>query len=228
MSDENFAFPILTVDAVVFQLVNNKLTVLLIERAFEPFLGRWALPGEYIPKDKSSHQALEHVLVHKTGISTKQLELIEQPYAFDSPERDPRGYAVTVMYISLGRNITPGGHKDMDNAQNPQFFPITELPELAYDHANIVTFARNRLKTLSTSTNVVGALLPGAFTFLQLQDAYEAIFGKSLDKRNFRKKMLSLNLIEPTGDIAKDGAHRPAQLYTFRKVQSKNLDQSFD
>jgi 8-oxo-dGTP diphosphatase len=225
--EERFEFPILTVDGAIFQLVDDELTILLIQRAFEPFLGEWALPGEYIPKDRSSRQALEHLLVHKTGISTKQLRIIDQPYAFDSPARDPRGYAVTVMYIGLGRGITPGMHPHMDNGQNPQLVPISKLPKLAYDHQTIVKFALDRLKALSLHTAVVATLLPKDFTFLQLQTAYEAIFGKTLDKRNFRKKMLSLQLLEPTSAMTKDGAHRPAQLYRFHAPKSTDTANSF-
>jgi 8-oxo-dGTP diphosphatase len=225
--EEEFAFPILTVDGVVFQLVGNELHVLLIERAFEPFLGAWALPGMYVSKDETTRMALERVLVEKTGVSTEQLALIEQPYAFDSPQRDPRGYAVTIMYIGLGQGIVPGTREDMTNGQNPTFHPLSNLPKLAYDHEVIVAFAHNRLKTLAAHTNVLAVMLPSSFTLLQLQTAYEAIFGKKLDKRNFRKRILSLNLIEPTGKMAKDGAHRPAQLYRFRDLKP-HTPQSFD
>jgi 8-oxo-dGTP diphosphatase len=229
MPEKDFRFPILTVDGVVFQLVNNKLTVLLIERGYEPFLGMWALPGAYISATETSHQALDRMLIDKTGISARQCTLVEQPYAFDDPGRDPRGSSVTVMYIALGRGLTPGAVAGgMKYGQNPQFIPLDALPKLAYDHARIVAFAHNRLKALAASTTVVAPLLPDRFTFLQLQTAYEAIFGKRLDKRNFRKKVQSLGLVEATGKLAKDGAHRPAQLYRFRKAKLDMFASSFD
>lgn len=227
MDEENFVFPILTVDGVVFQLVDDKLAALLIKRAFEPFLGAWALPGGYISHDETSRLALERVLVQKTGISTAQLTLVEQPYAFDAPARDPRGYAVTVMYIGLGRNVRPGTHPGMNNGQSPQFMPVADLPKLAYDHDRIVAFAHAQLKALIAHTSAAAPLLPKYFTLSELQTAYEAILCKTLDKRNFRKKILALKLLKVTARIKHEGAHRPAQLYTFRDT-ALNSHASFD
>lgn len=224
---ESFEFPILTVDGVVFQIVNGRLCVLLIRRAFEPFLGTWALPGGYIPKDETSRQSLERVLVEKTGISTDQFELIEQPYAFDAPARDPRGYAVTVMYIGLGRQLIPGAHAGMTNGQSPRFFPATELPKLAYDHASIAEFAHNQLKALVNATNVAAALLPKDFTLTELQAAYEAIFGRKLDKRNFRKRIMTLDILAEAGKTTTEVAHRPARLYAFRANKLQTFTQDF-
>jgi len=214
--NEDFEFPILTVDGVIFQLVNDELCVLLTQRAFEPFLGAWALPGMYISKDQTSREALELTLIQKTGISTSQIELIEQPYAFDAPQRDPRGYAVTIAYIGLARDVMPGVHRGADDKiQNPHFTSLAKLPKLAYDHMSIVQFAHNRLKILAASSNVLAGLLPRTFTLLQLQSAYEAVLSRKLDKRNFRKKIQSLGLIETTGESSREGAHRPAQVYRF-------------
>lgn len=226
---EDFTFPILTVDSVVFQLINNKLAVLLIQRGFEPFLGVWALPGVYIPSHETSRQALDRALIQKTGISLDQVNLIEQPFAFDAPQRDPRGYAVTVMYIGLCKgDVVPGTHKGMNNAQNPQFLPVIGLPKLAYDHDQIVAFAHNRLKALALSTNVVGALLPKYFTLTQLQSAYEAIFCRPLDKRNFRRRILSLGFIKETDKILNEKAHRPAKLYTLAKTKLQSYVPTFE
>ena len=227
MEGDNFVFPILTVDGVVFQLQNDKLTVLLIKRGFDPFRGSWALPGGYIPAHETSRMALDRVLTQKAGISTKQLNLIEQPYAFDGSGRDPRGYAVTVMYIGLGESLQPGSHPGMTNGQNPHFLPISELPQLAYDHNKIVSFAHDRLKALALRTDIVAPLLPKTFTLSEMQLAYEAIFGKLLDKRNFRKKILSLGFIEQTSAIDKGGTHRPAHLYRFRSQTLQPFSQNF-
>ncbi len=209
--------PILTVDGVVFQFIDTKLSVLLIQRGYEPFKGQWALPGVYIEPGETSHQALERVLAQKSDISLRYVHVVEQPFAFDAPNRDPRAYAVTIMYMGLCQNIQPGSAGDGSNLQNPQFTALADLPKLAYDHASIVAFAHNRLTSLATHTNVVGMLLAKNFTLTQLQQAYEAIFGRPLDKRNFRKRMLSLGLIKETGDMHKEGAHRPAKLYTLTK-----------
>jgi 8-oxo-dGTP diphosphatase len=229
MNNENPESPILTVDGVVFQLIDGQLAVLLIRRGFEPFLGVWALPGVYIGSQETSRQALDRALTQKTGISLKQVELVEQPYAFDMPKRDPRGYVVTVMYIGLAKgNVTPGTHKGMNNAQNPQFMSIAKLPKLAYDHDEIVRFAVSQLRALAMSTNAVGALLPKHFTLSQLQSAYEAIFCKQLDKRNFRKRILALDFLKDTGKMLKDGAHRPAKLYSLAKVRVQSYSPVFD
>ncbi len=217
MPSKEHEFPILTVDGAVFEMVDDKLNVLLIKRAFKPFLGDLALPGVYVSKDETTREALNRVLKDKTGLDAKQVSVIEQPYAFDMSKRDPRGYAVTVMYIGLGKGLTLGDGA-ATNLQDPQFVDVTKLPKLAYDHASIVDFARGRLKVLAMSTNAVAALLPKRFTFLQLQTTYEAILGSKLDKRNFRKKMLQRGLVEPTNKIEKDGAHRPAELYRFCKT----------
>lgn len=228
VDDENFKFPILTVDGVIFQLIDGKLTVLLIQRAFEPFLNEWALPGVYISAKETSRQALDRALIQKTGISLEQITLVEQPYAFDAPKRDPRGYAVTVMYIGLCRQVTPGMHKGMNNAQNPQFLPVAGLPKLAYDHTRIIAFAHDRLKSLAMSTNAVAALLPKHFTLTQLQAAYEAVFCKPLDKRNFRRKILSLDFLKETDKMLTEGSHRPAKLYTLTKAGIQSYTPTFD
>jgi 8-oxo-dGTP diphosphatase len=224
----NKSDPILTVDGVIFQFVDTKLSVLLIQRGYEPFKGQWALPGVYIEPGETSKQALERVLAQKADLSLSKITLIEQPFAFDAPHRDPRAYAVTVMYMGLCKNAQPGSAGDGSNLQNPQFTTLSELPELAYDHRAIVAFAHNRLAALATHTNVVGMLLPKTFTLTQLQQAYEAIFEKKFDKRNFRKRMLMLGFVKETGDMYTDGAHRPAKLYTLAKNKFQSYTPAFE
>ena len=220
-------FPILTVDGVVFQMADGKLTVLVIQRGFEPFEGSWALPGAYISPAETSRLALDRVLLEKTGLEAKDIEVVERPFAFDQAGRDPRGYAVTLMYIGLGRGLRPGPHQGATFLQNPQFLPVIGLPKLAYDHSDIVAFAHKQLKGLATSTNAAASLMPKTFTLSELQATYEAIFGKAFDKRNFRKKILSLEVLEETDKMAQDGAHRPARLYKFRTAKLQSFSQSF-
>lgn len=213
---ENFTFQIVTVDGVLFQVIDSLLNVLLIRRGFEPFLHQWALPGAYIPREETGHQALERALVQKTGTSLKQFKLIDQPFAFDTPGRDPRGSVITIVYLGLGQSVVPDDSRVAAICrQNPAFMPVDELPKLAYDHNDIIAFARSRLQMLAGSTNVAAALLSATFTLSDLQQVYEAIFGRLLDKRNFRKKILSLSLLEEVTDQVRSGAHRPAQLYRF-------------
>lgn len=218
--------PILTVDSVVFQLRDYKeLTVLLIQRAYEPFEGEWALPGGYNAAGETTKEALARILAAKGGIKLQDVQHVEQLYTFDTVARDPRGHAVSVTYSGLGRDLVP---EPSATTQNPQFFPISELPKLAYDHEDIISYAHERLSSKITYTNVIFALLPEKFTLSQLQSAYEAVFCRPLDKRNFRKKFLSLDLIEPTDEMLKEGAHRPARLYRFHKQELQVLSRSFD
>lgn len=223
----DYPFQIITVDGVVFQIINGQLCVLLIKRGFEPFINKWALPGVYIPREESSRQALNRALTQKTGTSLKHIELVDQPFAFDAPGRDPRGQVITVVYMGLCRKVTPSAQPDSTLLQNPKFLPVHKLPKLAYDHNNIISFALHRLQLLAGTTNALASLLPTRFTLSELQQTYEAIFYKPLDKRNFRKKILSLDLLEEVADKTKTGPHRPAQLYKFRNRIFENTAQYF-
>ncbi|MDB5184993.1 MAG: hypothetical protein JWN38_801 [Candidatus Saccharibacteria bacterium] len=220
-----YVAPTLVVDSIIFQLQAGALTVLLIKRNQEPFLGTWALPGGYCAAGETTHQAMQRVLLDKTGVNTDDLELTEQLYTFDTVARDPRGHAVSVSYMGLGKDLEPGSGPDL---QSPAFFPVDDLPDLAYDHADIIAYAHSRLKAKLTYTNAVFALLPKTFTLSTLQAAYEAVLGRPLDKRNFRKKYLSLGLIEATAEMFKEGAHRPARLYKFCQPDLQTLERSFD
>ncbi|HVO86744.1 MAG TPA: NUDIX domain-containing protein [Candidatus Binatia bacterium] len=217
--------PILTIDGIIFQLIDGQLCVLLLQRQNIPFKGQWALPGGYNPEGETTMQALTRVLRVKTGIDTKRLGLIEQLYTFDSVGRDPRGHAVSVSYMGLCYGLSPLGGK---TTENPQFFPVSNLPKLAYDHPDIIKYAHERLRSKLAYTNAVFALLPSQFTFPQLQSAYEAVLGHELDKRNFRKRFTELDLIVPTGEFLREGAHRPAKLYCFKHQSLQSLPRNFD
>ena len=215
--------PTLTVDAVIFQVNNNTLEVLLLKRPNEPFKGEWALPGGYNAKGETTTDALERIVFQKTGVKIKDdLRYIEQLYTFDTINRDPRGHAVSVTYMGCGRNITY--NEDLEVA----FFDVNKIPKLAYDHANIIKYAKERLIAKMTYTNSAFAFLDRRFTLTQLQTVYEIVFGREFDKRNFRKKFLSLNLIHETNELWRDGAHRPAKLYEFNSNKLENLDRSLD
>lgn len=217
--------PIVTVDGVIFQIINNRLSVLLIQRTNQPFKGQFALPGGYNGAGQTTRECLTSVLAKKAGITSKQLKLVEQLYTFDTVARDPRGHAVSITYMALGKDIVPTAS---DTTQQPEFYPVDDLPELAYDHADIIKYARERLGAKITYTNAVFALLDPLFTLTQLQSTYEAIFGRELDKRNFRKKFLSLDLIRETDEYLRDGAHRPARLFAFKQQDLEVLSRSFD
>ena len=216
--------PTLTVDAVIFQLINGSLNVLLIQRANDPFKGSWALPGGYSPQGETTIEALERIVAYKAGVNIQNdLSYVEQLYTFDTVARDPRGHAVSVTYMGCGREISP------DQANSVvSFFPVTDLPSIAYDHKKIIEYAHQRLIAKLTYTNAVYAFLPQYFTLAELQSAYEAIFGYELDKRNFRKKFLGLKLTEETDQMQREGAHRPARLHKFTSDTLQTLSRSFD
>jgi len=217
--------PILTVDIVIFEILNNELQVLLVQRASDPFKGEWALPGAYNAAGSTTVQALEsRVLGPKAGLSPEDIPFIEQLYAFDTVARDPRGHAVSVTYMGLGSNLVP---RVSETTQNPTFYPVKDLWDLAFDHEDIVAYAHERLRARITSTTAIFAMLPDEFTLTQLQSAYEAILGHALDKRNFRKKFLSFDTLEPTDNYFRDGAHRPALLYRFKEPKFEPLLREF-
>jgi len=204
--------PALTVDIVIFTLRDNLLQVLLIRRLNQPFAGCWALPGGFVEERESLEQAATRELEEETGIQNVYLE---QLYTYGDPERDPRGRVVTVAYYALipaGALVRSEGGSDSSQAR---WFPINELPELAFDHAEIVTYALRRLRYKLEYSAVGFELLPGEFTLTEIQHTYEIILGEALDKRNFRRRLLDSGIIEPTQE-KRGGEGRPARLYRYR------------
>lgn len=217
--------PTLTVDAVIFRVVNGELQVGLTKRANQPFKDWWALPGGYSPKGETTLEALARIVRYKAGVDiNRDLNYIEQLYTFDTVARDPRGHAVSVTYMGYGRDIDVTS----DHSEAFEFFPVSSLPETAYDHADIIGYAHQRLISKLAYTNAVRAFLPKVFTFADIQTTYQAVLGHPLDKRNFRKKFMSLDMIAETDDMLRDGAHRPARLYRFKSAKLETLARSFD
>lgn len=204
-------YPAIAVDIVIFAMGSDDLMVLLIQRRGEPFAGRWAIPGGFVEADESLDDAAVRELREETGVADVYLE---QLYTFGAPHRDPRGRVISVAYYALLRQ--PAALAAADDAADARWFALRDLPSLAFDHAEILDYARLRLRYKIEYTNIVYSLLPNTFTLTELQRVYEIILGRTLDKRNFRKKIGSLDLVEPTGGERRDGAHRPAKLYRFR------------
>jgi 8-oxo-dGTP diphosphatase len=200
------------VDIVVFTVHEQTLKVLLIERGIEPFKGLYALPGGFVLADETLEQAAFRELVEETG--TKDVYL-EQLYTFGDPERDPRGRVVTVAYYAL----VPTDKSPLlagTDAANAGWYAVSALPELAFDHGKIVGYAVDRLRNKLEYTNVGFQLLPAKFTLSALQALHEAILGKALDKRNFRRKILGLGLVKAAKEMQATG-RKPAQLFSFRE-----------
>ena len=216
--------PTVTVDAVIFQIIDNVVNVCLVQRSNDPFKKMWALPGGYCAAGETTTEALERIVKLKAGISiARQTKHTEQLYTFDNVARDPRGHAVSITYMSCGLDIEPGKSKEIT-----RFFPVNELPELAFDHENNIRYAHKRLSSKISYTNVIYSLLPEKFTLTELQFAYEAVFERELDKRNFRKKFTQLELTKETNELKREGAHRPARLYCFKTQNLQTLERSFD
>lgn len=215
----HYETPLVTVDIVLFSVIQNRLQVLLIKRKSDPFEHMWAIPGGFIRTGETLEQAAAHRLEEETSIENIYLE---QLHAFGTPGRDPRARVITVAYYALV-SIDKLSPEAQANAEDVQWFSVSELPELAFDHKLIVEAALRRLKKQLQSTPVAFQLLPGKFTLTELQRVYELILEKTLDKRNFRKKILSSDILEDTGETKMEGYHRPAQLYSFleQKVAQK-------
>lgn len=211
-----------TSDTVLFTIENDQLKVLLIKRASEPFAGQLAVPGGFVWERESTLDTAQRILHDKAGV---QRLYLEQLFTFDMPGRDPRGHIVSVAYLALAARESLS-IATSDTTEQPILQSITQLPGLAFDHAQIVDYALKRLRSKLEYTTVVAALLPEQFSFAQLQQAYELILNHSLDRRNFRKKFMSLNLIEPTGDYTQ-AAHRPAELFRFVPNKPQELKRWF-
>lgn len=205
------SYPAIAVDVVIYAMGSESLQVLLVRRRNEPFAGRWALPGGFVGADEALDAAAVRELREETGVTDVYLE---QLYTFGEPRRDPRGRVISVAYFALLRQ--PTATSAADDATAARWFSLHDLPPLAFDHAEILDYARLRLRYKVEYTNVVYSLLPDTFTLTELQRVYELILGRALDKRNFRKKIGALDLVEPIGGQRRVGAHRPAKLYRFK------------
>lgn len=208
--------PLVTVDIVVFTILQNRLKVLLIQRKQAPYEHMWAIPGGFIHVGETLEEAASRRLHEETNIDNIYLE---QLYSFAAPQRDPRTRVITVAYTALisAEKMTLEAHA---NAEDVQWFCVSELPSLAFDHQEIVDYGLERLKERLETYPIAFQLLPEKFTLTELQRVYELILGKTLDKRNFRKKILSSGILMDIGETKMEGYHRPAQLYSFRQHPS--------
>jgi 8-oxo-dGTP diphosphatase len=211
--------PSVTVDCVIFGLDDsNELRVLLIERAHDPYAGHWALPGGFVDEDEDLDTAARRELQEETGVINV---FIEQLYTFGAPNRDPRGRVISIAYYALVNLAEHPVIPDSD-AKRAEWFKVSELPQLAFDHDEIMAKAIERLRSKVLYKPIGFELLPEKFTLTDLQKLYETILGQQLNRRNFRSKMLKLGLLEQL-ERQKNVAHRPAYLYTFNKEKYQEL-----
>jgi len=212
--------PGVTVDLVLFTIHEGKPMVLLTHRARDPFAGRWSIPGDFLRKGESLDEAAWRVVQETTGVQDLYLE---QLYTFGDPGRNSPARVITVTYLAL-TPWKPFAQPPSGTTAALTWYPIDEIPELAFDHHEILTYAVNRLRAKAGYSNIVYGLLPETFRLSDLQKMYEIILNKTIDKRNFRKRMLETGLLQETGVKDRTGAHRPAMLYRFKQREVVYFD----
>ncbi len=211
--------PLVAVDVVIFTIADGALQALLVEVKSGRFAGRWAFPGGLVPVGEAPEATATRELLAQTGIADVYLEQLR---TFGDPGRDPQGHVVSVAYFAL---VASKGEAQADNPKyrRMQWVPVRGLPSLAYDHNQLAACALGRLQSKLAYTNIVYSLLPREFTLGELQEIYEVILGRQLDRRNFRKKILALGLLRPLR-CHRRGPHRPAQLYAFTRREPMNVE----
>ncbi len=204
--------PLVTVDIVIFALREDDLQVLLVRRGQPPHLGTWAIPGGFVELDEALEAAAVRKLEEETGLRDVYLE---QLYTFGDPRRDPSDRLISVAYFAVvpAKSVVPCA---TENAEHVRWWSIYGLPPLAFDHPQILGYALTRLRYKLEYTAVGFELLPEEFTLTELQSTYEIVLGETLDKRNFRRKILSAGIIEPSG-LQHTGEGRPARLFRYRE-----------
>jgi 8-oxo-dGTP diphosphatase len=198
------------VDIVIFTIQSGELRVLLVKRGIPPFADQFAIPGGFVLEDESLDQAALRELKEETGVADVYLE---QLYSFGEPDRDPRGRVISVAYFALiaaDRSPLIAGF----DAVEARWWPVRELPPLAFDHGRILDYSLERLRNKLEYTTVGFQLLPARFSLTELQEVYEAILGMEIDKRNFRRKLALLKILRPTREFRR-GGRRPARLFEF-------------
>ena len=209
MYQYDYPHPAVTTDVVIFTIREQSLNVLLIRRGNEPYRGDWAFPGGFVEPGEDLETCARRELEEETGLSGIYLE---QLYTFGDPNRDPRERVITVVYYAL----VPTDQMQLlaaDDADEADWFSMDELPKLAFDHDEILAMAHERLSAKLDYSTIALQFMPEQFTLTELQHVYEIILRQSLDKRNFRKQMNAQGQIETTGEMKRDGSHRPAALY---------------
>lgn len=215
MKDNKYCYkyphPAVTTDCVIFGFDGSELQVLLIERGIEPFKGKWAFPGGFLNMDETAQEGALRELKEETGLENAY---IEQFNTYSDPGRDPRERVITIAHYALVRiQEVKGG----DDAAKAQWFPIDEVPQLAFDHDKILRDAMRKLRERIHFEPIGFELLPEKFTMRDLQILYESILGVKFDRRNFAKKMMHYELLNQLDETVRPTAKRDALLYSFNK-----------
>ncbi|HTM97154.1 MAG TPA: NUDIX domain-containing protein [Pedobacter sp.] len=210
-----------SIDCVLFGFDGGELKILLIERNEEPFKDWWALPGNLVGENESVDQSASRILHELTGLSDVYME---QYYTFGEVNRHPQGRVITVAYYAM---LRLGGDKVLKPlttyAKKAQWINVRELPKLGFDHQHIFDKGLEKIKRRIKHLPIAFELLPEKFTLTQVQNVYELILGKKLDKRNFRKKILSFGVLKELDEKQKGVSFRAATLYKFDKRKYAKL-----
>lgn len=199
------------VDTVVFAVHARRLQTYLVQLGGGPAQGRWAFPGGLVKVGELLDDAARRELRAATGL---ECPYMEQLFTFGDPSRDPRAHVVSVAYMALLPPAVEIGAPQAKYAGGGWFAMNEQLPPLAYDHSLMARYALARLTAKLAYTNVAAALLPGRFTFAELEEIYAAITGRCPDRRNFRRRIMATNLLRRLPE-SRRGSHRPAALYAF-------------
>lgn len=206
------ARPKVAVDTVLFATDARQVKCYLVRLKWGPAAGKWAFPGGLVREGEMLDEAARRELRQSTGLKDCY---IEQLFCFGDPNRDPKAHVVSVAYMALIDRAS-AVHACSQKYANGRWFQMTELPELAYDHAEIAEYAVRRLKSKLEYTNIACNLLSATFTFAQLEELYGIVLGRTLDRRNFRRRIMAMNLLNRL-PLERRGNHRPAALYSFRQ-----------
>ena len=212
MYSYEYPHPAVTTDIVVFTIRDEHLQLLLIKRREAPHRGKWALPGGFLQIKETLDECAARELEEETGVSSVYLE---QLYTFGEVKRDPRERVISVAYFALIPSDKVEIRPSTD-ADAVGWFDMKDLPNLAFDHSEIVKTAYERLTAKLTYSTIAFQLMSKEFTLTELQNVYEIILQDEIDKRNFRKSILALDSIVETKKMKSEGAHRPAKLYKLK------------
>ncbi len=210
------------VDAIVFGYSKEKgVSLLLIKRKYNPFKGAWAIPGGFVLDSESLEDAVARELQEETGI---KIDYLEQLYTFGAPKRDPRTRILSVAYFGLVNKTHFEKLKASTDAEDAEWFNFKHLPTLAFDHKQILEVAIERLRGKMVYQPIGFELLDKKFPFSDLENLYTTLLDRPIDRRNFRKKVMSLGILEELNEKAKStGAGRPGNLFQFNKKMYKRL-----
>lgn len=211
--------PSVTTDCTIFGFGEGELKVMLIERSIEPFIGKWALPGGFVGEEETAEECARRILLKEACLDNI---FMEQLYTFSKIDRDPRFRVISIGYYALVKLSDYDAKAGMD-ASNLKWFGLDEIPDLAFDHNNILTKALERLKGKIKYQPIGFELLPIMFTLPDLRHLYEVILQTNLDDRNFRKKILGFGLLTDTGELQRGARNRAPKLYSFDKQRYEEL-----